>query len=1088
MQNFFQAGKYRRFAGAIAKGLPLPHVACVKTILQSEASPGQSKMFLDFSRLPSIRFSATAGDANMPIILIQLSDIHFRSPKSKVANRASSVARAVTAKIPTADDCFLILSGDIANTGAPEEYKVAKDFLEEIKAELTDAGIGAVYTVAVPGNHDLNLRNEIDTRQLILESPETYLAKPIDFNGFNFEAIISVQDDFFAFESTVDGQTRMQNHEKLYYRRVFQVGSRSILFHCFNTAWLSRKHEQQAKLFIPPCALHGTTPPPTDLSIAVFHHPYNWLDASNHRLLKQFVESQADVVLTGHEHDTGADRHISIKGYGIDYLRAPAFDDPDIAENGFQILVADFENESQQLFQFQWDGFRFKEANSATWKLHRNSSRPANPFDLRPEFRAELLEMGTGFSHPRCVPPQCTLRLRDLYVYPDIIRQKLEDAGTKASPQETIPASDIPSLLDKYPGLIVFGPDDCGKTALVRVLYEDLMAQGILPLMIQGDHLKGASKEETLIRTLSAAIVEQYAGPDPEAYLQEEKNRKTILIDGIEKARLSRAALAELAILLRRRFSKIVIMASDLFQMQDMATATERNPLAGFERCRIKEFGRFHRYKLIRAWLTLGREETEEVDSLEKQITQIDKTLSTLLGKNVLPHFPVIILTLLQMLESKETTNTANGAYGYMYEVLLKSALAKVNPRDVDEKITYISGIGYAMFKGKQPVLTEEELRQIHTKYCSRYDMVRDFSKMISDLVNAEVLVEARGSYRFKYPYEYYYSVAKYFQDHASALREELHTAADYIYGETNANVLIFYVYLTKDDELIRHIITNAQQIYSSYDSCDMERNVELLNKLAKTTPPPLILECGNPSENQDQHNRRRDEMEEQSLPLPNEEMDIKYDDQLQHLVKITFAFKTLQILGQVLRNFTGSLEGPLKLEITKECYSLGMRTLSAVLSMASSDIDGMRQYLGNLIAERSGITDTKKLAAKTDDAIVWLGTAIGFGAVKRVSYAVGHSDLTTTYQKVLQADGSLSTQMIDAVIKLDHFDRVPEKELDALEPKIRKNHFAYTIMRDIVADHLYLYSHDFPTMQKLGSKWKISVTEPKFLTNRSKK
>jgi hypothetical protein len=768
-------------------------------------------------------------------------------------------------------------------------------------------------------------------------------------------------------------------------------------------------------------------------------------------------------------------------------LQAPAFDDTDIPDNGFQVLVADFENESQDLFQFEWDGFLFKESASTCWKLHRNSSRPTNPFDLRSEFRAKLIDMGTGFRHPRCVPP-CTLRLRDLYVYPDITRQKLEDAGTNISPLETISASNLPELLTKYPDLIICGPDDCGKTALARILYEDLMAHGVLPLMVQGDLLRGASKEGVLAKVLSSVIVEQYSSSNSEAYFQEDKNHKAIIVDGIEKARLSRSAMAELITMLRRGFDKIIIMASELFQLQDMATAIENNPLAGFERCRIKEFGRFHRHKLIRAWLTLGREETEEIDSIEKQVSQVDKTLSTLLGKNVLPHFPVIILTLLQMLESKETTNTANGAYGYMYEVLLKSALAKVNPRDVDEKITYISGIGYAMFKEKHPVLTEEEMRQVHSEYCSRYDMVRDFSKMIGDLINAEVLVETNRSYRFKYPYEYYYSVAKYFQDHASSLRQELHSAVDYIYGEANANVLIFYVYLTKDDELIRHIIANAQQIYRSYSPCNMESDVEFLNKLAKTTPPPLLLECGNSSENHDEHNRRHDEAEAHSTPLANEELDIKYDEQLQPLIKITFAFKTLQILGQVLRNFTGSLEGPLKLEITKECYSLGMRTLSAILAVSSSDIDGMRQYLGSLIAERSGITDTKKLASRTDEAIVWLGTAIGFGAVKRVSYAVGHSDLTTTYQKVLQSDGSLSTQMIDAVIKLDHFDRVPEKELEAIEPKVRKNHFAYTVMRDVVADHLYLYNHDFPIMQKLGAKWEISVSAPKFLTNRSKK
>jgi predicted phosphodiesterase len=642
----------------------------------------------------------------MPIILIQLSDMHFKVPRTKIPERALRVARAVAAKVPSAEACVLVLSGDIANTGARDEYEIAKAFVEEIKKELQSGGVTQVYSVAVPGNHDLNLRDEPDTRQLILESPDKYLAKPIDFEGFNFEAIISVQGEFFAFESEVTGASQKTNVEKLYYRRSFQVGSRWILFHCFNTAWLSRKHEVQSKLFIPPQVLMGHTPAHTDLSVAVFHHPYNWLDANNQRLLKQFVESQVDVVLTGHEHDPGADRQLKIQGFGLDYLQAPAFDDPDVPWNGFQMIVVDFERESQDLIQFQWDGIRFTECEAATWQLNRNSARPTNPFELRPEFRARLLDMGTAFRHPRCVPPQCSLRLRDLFVYPDLMRQRPEEAGTKNRGVETIKGSELPDVLEKHPDIVIYGPDDCGKTALARVLYEDLMLEGLLPLMIQGDELKGAVNDEALDRILSRSIVEQYAAHVSAPYLQEDKVRKVAIIDGVEKTRLSRAALARVVAHLRRRFHKIAMLASDLFQIQDMATTTAENPLKGFERCRIKEFGRFHRHKLVRAWLSFGREDTEEVDSIEKEVTRIDQTLSTLMGKNVLPHFPVTILTLLQMMESKETTNTANGAYGYMYEVLLKSALAKVNQRDVDEKITYISGIGYRMFRSKHPVLT----------------------------------------------------------------------------------------------------------------------------------------------------------------------------------------------------------------------------------------------------------------------------------------------------------------------------------------------------------------------------------------------
>src|SRR5262249_40410641 len=79
-----------------------------------------------------------------------------------------------------------------------------------------------------------------------------------------------------------------------------------------------------------------------------------------------------------------------------------------------------------------------------------------------------------------------------------------------------------------------------------------------------------------------------------------------------------------------------------------------------------------------------------------------------------------------------------------------------------------------------------------------RYDILREFSKMEADLRKSEIFVESGGLYRFKYPYIFYYCVAKYFQENALSCQAELLGLADYIYNETNANVLIFYVYLTK--------------------------------------------------------------------------------------------------------------------------------------------------------------------------------------------------------------------------------------------------------------------------------------------------
>jgi predicted MPP superfamily phosphohydrolase len=1026
----------------------------------------------------------------MRILIVQISDIHLKAPAGAVGDRAAKVARAVVAKVPKVDACYLVLTGDVASTGDPAQYSTARQIIERIKEGLLEAGIASVNVLAIPGNHDLNLGTEKDTRRFLLDSLDKYLAAKVDFDGSAFESIISVQDNFFQFESDVSGLPPLANHEKLYYRRSFRTGDRTVVFHCFNTAWLSRLNEQQAKLFLPPQIYDYRTPAEIDLSVAIFHHPYNWLEANNQKLLKSFVESQADVVLTGHEHDADMGRFVSIMGQNLDYLRAPAFNDPKVERNGFQCLIVDFDKRAQDVAIFRWEKDHFEEAENATWSLKRNPNRATDPFSPQTEFQNYLQDMGTAFRHPRCIQPQCSLRLRDLYVYPDLKHREVDKIlKGKKTEKPPIQGKVFSDFLSTHSKVVVFGADDCGKTSFLKVLYEDLTAKGLLPVLLGGEHLRRVRDDRTLTTALSRAITQQYASDSATPYLQADRDKRVLLIDDIDKARLSKDGQIRLVDSAKDRFERIVIVAPDFMEIQDMLSEAATDPFFGFERCTIKEFGLFHRQKLIENWLKVGRDGHDEgVEDIHEQIKLIDKTIATLLGKNVLPHHPFTILSLLQLLDAKETAGTANGAYGYLYDMLLKQALATVNAKDVDDKITYLSGFGYAMFKKKRPELSEEEMRTEHDNYCDRYEMVRDFSKMMGDLLRAEVLVEEGGVYRFKYPYELYYSAAKYFQIHAASLRNELFSISDHIYGERNANVIIFYVYLTKDDSLIGHIVENAKRIFGDCKECDMEDDVEFMNRLSSTTPPPLELELGDAGTRRDEFNKKRDEAKERDEPLDFEDDEVTYDDKLQILTKILIAIKTLQILGQILRNFTASLEGPLKFETTKECYSLGLRTITAILSCCQNDVPALRRYFGSLISERTGITDSKKLASRAEEVILWMGTASAAGMVRRVSYAAGHVDLTRIYRRVLDSDERLSVRIIDAAIRLDHFQHPPEDELDGLSRRVRKNGFAFTVIRELVGDYIYFYGRHFPVMQRLGAQWGIAVTAPSLLGSRSKR
>jgi len=1029
----------------------------------------------------------------MRILLLHLSDIHLRSVDDPVAARAISIKQAVVGACPTADACFVAVSGDIANSGDPKEYALAGRFFGDLRAALLASGIRQVELIFVPGNHDCNLKDEIDTRSFILDFLDSYLSKPIDFGGFNFEAVIAVQEHFFEFEAAARAGDPIPLSKRLYYPLTFNVSGETVVFHCFNTAWLSRKNEVQSKLYIPEGCLTGSTPPDAALSVAIFHHPYNWINAQNYRALKAFVEKEADLILSGHEHEAGVSRRESLEGERMVYSEAPALGGANDSESGFQLFSRDPNQSDQTVRRFMWNGQRYTETDCRPFPVSRNRARPANPFTLSSDFRDELCAVGTGFKHPRCTPPHRELRLRDIYVYPDLRHRAIDKLLMgKSAANLTVKGEEIVTFIQTYKRVLIYAPDDAGKTALCKVLYEDLLRRGLVPLLIRGEQLKRWSHETGLLQIIATCVKAQYSPGAAEAFLQLPALQKAILIDDYHKCGLTRARQQQLVQLCNAMSGIVVLFASDLFAIQELANYSEQHALADFQGCDIKQFGKYHCRHLIEHWIYLGREETAELDDLEHEVNRAERIVATLMGKNLLPHYPFTILMLLQLLEASETPNIANGSYGYMVEALIKLALAASgsSSTEIDMQCTYLSEIAYSMFKAKHAAISEAEFRQAHGQYCDRFDMRRDFSKMIADFSRAGVMLVGQGLYRFKYKYMMYYFLAKYYQLNAPSLRDELREIADHIYNDTNANILIYYVYLTKDADLIRHVADSARRIYEEHEPCDMEGHVRFVNDLYTQTPPPLVLTSLDVRSHRDERNRREDEAaesEQEHAPDVEEEQETyKYDRHLQDVVKINIALKTLGILGQIMRNFPLTLEGSLKVEITAGCYALGMRTLNALLRMAEGNLDGLRQFIGTIIAERTDLTDAA-LADKTDKAIIWLTLLAGFSMVKRISYAVGHQDLMPTYERVLASTDTLACRIIDVAIKLE-YDSVPQNPLRDIKRQVHKNAFAYTVVRWLVGDFLYLHKTPVPMIQALCAVWDIGAPLPRLLQNPDKR
>ncbi|MGA2328207.1 MAG: metallophosphoesterase [Bryobacteraceae bacterium] len=333
----------------------------------------------------------------MPILVLQLSDFHIKHPDDPVLQRVDAIVAAIRGHSVTPSACLVAVPGDVSYSGKPQEYKAAEEFFRELLSRLEQTYPGVhPEIVFAPGNHDCDMTLAADVRQRDLIRG---ILPAVDINGAVAGHYLAVQTPFFHFARQF-GQLHRNSTEQLSVRREF-VSARSarIAFTLYNTAWLSQDPEKPGTLFFPVAVLSPSIDATADVEIAMFHHPYNWLEPRNAMDFQHFVESRSDIVLTGHEHL--ADSYAKQRAAGtVQLVAGQAMFDTREANNGFNLILVHLSSKKWQLTAFNWDGKAFLTAGPAghCMPFLRNKQLADAGFQNNPDFADTLTDLGTLLS------------------------------------------------------------------------------------------------------------------------------------------------------------------------------------------------------------------------------------------------------------------------------------------------------------------------------------------------------------------------------------------------------------------------------------------------------------------------------------------------------------------------------------------------------------------------------------------------------------------------------------------------------------------------------------------------------------------
>lgn len=623
------------------------------------------------------------------------------------------------------------------------------------------------------------------------------------------------------------------------------------------------------------------------------------------------------------------------------------------------------------------------------------------------------------------------------------------------------------------------------------MLYIDAHSKyGRFCLKLCGSDFKGKHKEHEFKHHVDRAIQDQYGANSLALYKATDKTARVLLVDDWDKSTLNREQRNQVLDEAHSHFACVIILCEDIFLIEELARVEPRSALAPYHVADIREFGFLLRGLIAAKWHQLAAPYTDDEQELARVISESTRVIDTVLGRNLLPSYPVNILTLLQTYDaSAGSTHNGLGSYGQVYEALITARLVRVSLKSIDigTKITFLSRVAWWLFTKRLRHFAETDWTNLVASYFDQYRIRIDGDRLLSSLLDAGILTADSNGYRFSYSYGYCYFVAKYFQENLADLEDETEKASlfagltvlsDQVYSQENANITIFYVFLTKDRKLISHVLKNARLIFAEEPEMDFVKDVSFANSLTdhvvSATLPSLSA-----SANQQMYDQRRDDEGVQIEPASDHALpSLSYDASLSYEQKLIIGIRHLTLMGQILRNFPGSLKADMKLELAFESYSLGLRLLGSIFSLTRKDADALTDEISQLLITKMAFAGSPQEArSKAERIIVEMLREVSFGLLKRISHSIGLQELEETYREVSALrDHCLSSRLIDLSIHLDHFRKFPKDVIGELAQEVKANVFTFQTLRDLVLHHIYLFPEDYTTQQWAGSTLDFKV------------
>ena len=599
------------------------------------------------------------------------------------------------------------------------------------------------------------------------------------------------------------------------------------------------------------------------------------------------------------------------------------------------------------------------------------------------------------------------VKLQDIFIFPTLSCYTPQDQDGPLL-REII--EDHTELLDKKYALI-HGEDMSGKTALGRYLFLSLISAQSSPVLHLDLKEVSGKPNETIF---SNAYYRQFSG---DYLLWKEQKDKVLILDNLS----SDSNLIGLIELAKEIFDKIVVtLSSDIFYSYFKDEAR----LADFDEVKIEPLDHIQQEELIRKRLALSDRSEPISDGYVDQIE--DQINSIIISNKVVPRYPFFVLSILQTHEAFMPDNLTITSYGHCYQVLIIANLLKAGisrqDNDINTSFNFAENLAFKIYQNsKSSTSTPLDLGEFVEEYREKF--------LISDAIVNRLKKEDYGIITdegsFRTPYMYYFFLGRYLSKATKENEAIIEQMCEHSYASTNYLTLLFVIHHTNDDGIIDDILLRTMCTLDDHDPAKLNQAETIKFKGIIEDLPENVM--SNRSVEEERQKERETRGVEDDLVETEEDSEERIDKTI--LDDIYQILKNNEIMGQILRNKSGSLEKPRIKEAVETITDSGLRLVGLLLD------EELITNTAHYIHEKHPNDDLEQIKKFVQFfSFIWT-----MGNIEKIVTSINVPEIRGIIREVVQEQ---STPAYDLIGYFNHLDSVEQltdgvkRELDTLFKK----------------------------------------------------